>query len=507
MPPATAIPQIFRRLIDQSRDAIFVVEAATSKILDVNEQSCRSLGYTRDELLELRMPAIEEVYDAFGWDEQVAAARRGELDLIETGQRRKTGEVFPVEVSLGLARVDESEYVVATVRDITEKKQLEAKYLRAQRLESIGRLAGGIAHDLNNVLTPVLLATELLRGKVDDAESREFLGFIESGARRGAGMVKQILTFARGAKGERAPVRLPDLIQELLALGREAFPRSVQIKASVDPDLWLVTGDATQLHQVLMNLCVNACDAMPRGGVLEVRAENRWVDHPRPHAQTACAPGPYALVSITDNGTGIPQALQDKIFEPFFTTKGPGKGTGLGLATALGIVENHDGFISLDSRPGRTCFEVFLSAQGHAPADAPRAARRPPRPAAARTILLVEDEQAVRFVTEAVLRQHNYGVLPARDGVEAVEVFSKNRLAIDAAVVDMAMPGMDGPAAIQAISRLCPEVKILAVSGFMDAGTLAARTGRSDIRMLSKPYSSEELLREVGELLEPARAS
>jgi two-component system, cell cycle sensor histidine kinase and response regulator CckA len=500
--PDLTDPELFRRLIDQSSDSIFVVDPDNSDILDINEQACRSLGYTRQELLELTMRDIEQAYDHFTWDEQVASARETGLELVETGQRRKTGEVFPVEISLKHVVLENGTYIVAAVRDITEKKQLEAKYLRAQRLESVGRLAGGIAHDLNNVLAPLLLSMGMLREKMPDPDTQELLDLVEAAAKRGAGMVKQILTFARGAKGERSAVQVEDVLKEIISLGRETFPRTIQLKCNVTPGLWVVKGDATQLHQVVINLCVNACDAMPDGGVLEIQAENRYVDQPRPHAQSCCAPGPYVRISIRDTGSGIPAPLLDKIFEPFFTTKAAGKGTGLGLATALGIVENHEGFISVESEVGKgSCFQVFLSAKEHAPAVEPQKPASPSVNGGARTVLLVEDEEPIRLITQKLLQAQNYRVLTACDGAEALAVFARRQPEIDAIIMDMNMPTMEGPSAIRALRDLNPRVRILAVSGYMDPQTLASKTGHSDIQLLLKPYTGRELSQKLGALL------
>jgi len=495
----TAGLSLFRRLIDHSSDAFFIVDPSDERILDVNEQACRSLGYTREELLALRMRDVEQAYDGFSWSEQADKARLGEVDLIETGQKRKNGEVFPVEISLNHVAIDGAAYIVATARDITEKKQLQAKCLRAQRLESIGRLAGGIAHDLNNVLAPVLLSIELLRARMPDEEAGRILDLIESSTRRGASLVKQILTFARGAKGERSVVQLGEVIRETLALGREAFPRSIQVQSAVAPDLWSISGDRTQLHQVLMNLCVNACDAMSEGGVLEVRAENRWVDLPRPHAQRTAQPGPYVVLSIRDTGYGISPDLLDRIFEPFFTTKEFGKGTGLGLATALGIVENHDGYISVQSELGKgSCFEVFLSAREHVPVAARSASSQPIKGGASRRILLVDDEANVRELAQYILRANNYQVIPAQDGAEALTIYAQKHHEFDAVVMDMAMPVMDGAMAIKEMRKMNPAARILAVSGYTDGRGLQTRAGQNDIPLLNKPYSADQLLRALG---------
>jgi two-component system, cell cycle sensor histidine kinase and response regulator CckA len=501
--PAQKKLEIFRALIDQSSDAIFVVDPQQARIMDVNERACRTLGYTRGELLNLTMPEIEAAYDGFTWHEQVEKVRQGEVELLETGQRRKNGETFPVEISLKLVTVEDRSYVVAAARDITEKKQLEAKFLRAQRLESIGRLAGGIAHDLNNVLGPVLLSVQLLRAKMPDRETQDILDLLEGSARRGTAMIKQILTFARGIKGQRIAVHMRELINETVKIGRETFPRSIQIKAAVPSELWPIIGDGTQLHQVLMNLCLNACDAMPEGGVLELRAENRQVDAKEARRHPEAQAGPYVLLSIRDTGIGIPPEILDKIFEPFFTTKGFGQGTGLGLATALGIVQGHGGFVAVDSELNKgSCFNIFLPAHKDLSAPAAEAAASPSKNGAHRLVLVVEDDRAMRLLTQAVLTAHDYDVLTANDGAEAVALYKDRQQEIQAVIMDMAMPYMDGAAAIRAIRKMNPDARILAVSGLMDQEKAGSIPDLEDITLLVKPYSPNKLLSELVAVIE-----
>jgi PAS domain S-box-containing protein len=494
--------ELFRKLIDQSSDAIFVVDPDSANILDSNETACRVLGYPREELLGLTMLDIEAAYDDFSWPEQVERVRSGELEILETGQRRKNGEVFPVEITLKHVEIEGRRYIVAAARDITEKKQLEAKYLRAQRLESIGRLAGGIAHDLNNVLSPVLLAVQLLRERLADPESQEILNLLENSARRGSGMIRQVLTFARGIKGERVAVHFRELVQELMKMGRETFPRSVQLKANVDSNLWPVIGDATQLHQVLMNLCVNACDAMPEGGVLELRAVNFSVDEKLARRHPGARPGPYVLLSVKDTGVGISSEMLDKIFEPFFTTKGFGKGTGLGLATALGIVQAHGGFMEVQTELNKgSTFQLYLPSQGSQAGEVVEPAAPPAVRGRDELILVVDDEKAVRTVTRAVLTAHGYDVITANDGAEAVALFKQRQADIVAVITDMAMPFMDGAQAIQAIRKLQPAIPILAVSGLMDSERATTLTGDPRLILLTKPYSPDTLLNALAKVL------
>src|SRR5262249_46844327 len=247
--------------------------------------------------------------------------------------------------------------------NISEKKKMEAQFLRTQRMDSIGTLAGGIAHDLNNVLAPILMSVEMLKEKFKDDQSRRMLTILESSAKRGADMVKQVLTFARGVDGERVLLQTRHLIKEVTKIMGETFPKTIQVKSNVSEKLWTIMGDATQLHQVLLNLAVNARDAMPDGGTITVTAENTSLEQIPEQKNFDAKPGFYVVIKVSDSGTGIPPEVIDKIFEPFFTTKEMGKGTGLGLSTVLGIVKSHGGFVQVETEINKgTTFLVYLPA-------------------------------------------------------------------------------------------------------------------------------------------------
>ncbi len=263
--------------------------------------------------------------------------------------------------------------LVGIGRDITDKKHLEEQFLRAQRLESIGRLATGIAHDLNNILAPILISTTLLRQKIQDDEGLEMLTRLEASAKRGANIVRQVLGFGRGLEGQRMPVNSQLLIKDIIHITTETFSKSIQVETTVAPDAGFVSGDMTQLHQVLLNLCVNARDSMPQGGKLTLRVRNFVADAHFVSLNPEAKPAAYVLFEVTDSGHGIPPKVRDRIFEPFFTTKELGKGTGLGLSTTLSIVKSHGGFILVDSESGKgTTFQVYLPAMSKADLDKAR---------------------------------------------------------------------------------------------------------------------------------------
>ncbi|MBK8476928.1 MAG: PAS domain-containing protein [Opitutaceae bacterium] len=416
----------------------------------------------------------------------------------------------------GYALVQDSGYIihdtagqpvrmVGGMRDRTEQKRLEAQYFRAQRMESIGTLAGGIAHDLNNVLTPIMMSIELLRAdEGDDPDSNTIINNIQTSCHRGAELVRQVLSFARGVEGQRLPIHLKDLIEELRGIIGETFPRDITIALRVAEDLWPMTGDPTQLHQVLLNLAINARDAMPHGGTLTLAAANVALDAQFAGTLRAAKAGRYILLQAEDTGLGIPFGIRERIFEPFFTTKELGKGTGLGLATVDAIIKGHGGFVTLDSEMGRgTTFNVYL------PADPARADNpaQPPLPDELRRgrgelVLVVDDEPAIRLVTQRTLETLGYRVFTAGDGAEALAVYAKHQQEIDLVLTDIMMPILDGEATIHVLKRLNPAVRIVAVSGLDIAENIAKITRAGVKDFLPKPYTALTLARVLREVLD-----
>ncbi|HET6407565.1 MAG TPA: PAS domain S-box protein, partial [Chthoniobacteraceae bacterium] len=338
--------------------------------------------------------------------------------------------------------------------DITERKCLERQILRAQRLESIGTLAGGIAHDLNNVLTPIIMSMGLLRLQIPDAEAQNTLDTIETSAHRGADMVRQVLSFAKGVESERVPMNVRDLLKEIHKIVAETFPKNIELKISVKPGLWSMWGDPTQIHQVLLNLCVNARDAMPNGGQICITVRNEKIARSCGTSLRELA-GRYVRIDVEDTGCGIPPNALESIFDPFYTTKEVGRGSGLGLSTSLAIAKSHGGFIQVSSEVGRgTTFTVNLLASEDSidvldslgPRELPRGSGE--------TILLVEDEAPLRSVAQQTLEAFGYRVLSAVDGAEAVAVYARHQDEIDAVITDMTMPIMDGAATIEVLTRI-----------------------------------------------------
>ncbi len=387
--------------------------------------------------------------------------------------------------------------------DITEQKKIEEKLLRAQRLENIGRLAGGIAHDLNNILTPLSMSMDMLVMSCTEPAHKELLSTIQMSLARGGNLLRQILAFSRGAGGQRRVMRLGPLINELAGFFRQTFPRTIPIETAVAADLWPIVADSTQLHQVLTNLCVNARDAMPQGGRLRITAVNSRLDETQARAE-GLTPGPYVVVEVEDTGSGISADILPRIFETFFTTKEVGKGTGLGLSTAAGIVKNHGGRIRVASEVGQgSRFAVLLPAQ-ETTTEAAEPERKEIVGGKGELVLVIDDEAALLQMARLTLVAAGYQVLTAQNGVEALTVFSRQPSDIQVVVTDLAMPLLDGPATIQALRRLNPAVRIIVFSALATGPEIAEAAGAK--AFLAKPYTVEALLATLRSALDSSRS-
>lgn len=380
--------------------------------------------------------------------------------------------------------------------DITQKKELEAQFFRAQRLESIGTLASGIAHDLNNVLAPILMSAQLLESQLHDDRSKRLLPILISNAKRGANLVKQVLSFTRGVEGDRTFLQLNHLIREIHQFVKETFPKSIEISTHIAPNLLTVSADVNQLHQVLINLCVNARDAMPNGGRLTISAENFVVDQNYAKMYLDAQVGSYVLLTVADTGVGIAQKILDRIFEPFFTTKDLGKGTGLGLSTLVGIIKSHGGFVNVYSEVGKgSQFKVYLPAQETTENAEEQELGLPC--GNGELILVVDDEDSIRDVTKRSLENYNYKAITACDGIEAIALYAEHQNEISVVLTDMVMPSMDGVTTIRTLRKMNPAVKIIAVSGLAFSEKIHTVTNMGVKAFLSKPYTAEQLLQTI----------
>lgn len=482
-------------LLDKARDAILVMDA-DGVITYWNAGAERLYGWTAEEALQKLNAATLSKFDEVKYRDALQHTVTQEEWHGELTQTNKDGRSLFVESRWSLIREGDNPKAILMINtDVTEKKKLEAQFLRAQRLESIGTLAGGIAHDLNNVLTPILVSLKLLREMKGETPD-EVLDTLEASAHRGASIVQQVLSFARGVEGEKALLQVKHPLNEVLKIAKDVFPRTVEIRSHFDPDLWPVHGDTTRLHQVFMNLVVNARDAMPNGGRLSITAENTHIDENYARMQPDAKPGSYVVVTVSDTGAGIPAGLLTKIFEPFFTTKEIGKGTGLGLSTAAGIVRSHGGFLTVYSEHGKgSSFKVYLpAAENHKATKTPREKVADFPQGRGELVMVIDDEIAIREIIKVTLENNGYKVLFAPDGAEAVALFASQKRKPQVVMVDLMMPFMDGIATIRSLQKLDPGAKFVAISGLMDQARIGQLHDIGGVSFLAKPFTTEQLL-------------
>ena len=493
-------------LLDKARDAI-LVRGIDGTILFWNKGAELVYGWTRDEALGRN---VSELYYAdprkFVEANSLTLSHgewQGEVQHLTKARR----EII-IEARWTLIRDNEGrpKSVLAINTDITERKKIEAQFLRAQRMESIGTLAGGVAHDLNNILAPIMMAIELLKDLSNDPQAAKILETLDVSAKRGADIVRQVLSFARGLEGQRIEIQPKHLLKDLTTIIKDTFPKNIRLHFSIPNDVWTILGDPTQVHQILLNLCVNARDAMPIGGNLTIAVENCVLDEQYAAMNIQAAPGRYVNLSVTDSGTGITPDILDKIFEPFFTTKPLDKGTGLGLSTVMAIVKSHDGVINVYSEPGRgTTFKVYLPAiELSAEARKELAVEASLPRGNGETVLVVEDESSILTITTQTLQAFGYRVLTATDGAEALAIYAEHKNEIAVVLTDMMMPILDGPSTIQALMRINPRIKIVAASGLNANGGVPKARGSGVKHFLTKPYTAGTLLKTLRAILDEA---
>lgn len=487
-------------LLNLASDAI-IVRDLDNYVLFWNQGAERLYGFTSEEMVGAK------TLDTFVKVRNYEA----EIELLRTGfwfgqlqHQHKDKRDIIVNSRWTLVRDDDGKptSVLVINTDMTETKKLESQFLRAQRLEGIGTLASGIAHDLNNILSPILMSCGILRREFEDEDTIKMLNIIEGSAERGAGIVRQVLTFARGVEGERVLIQLKHLVSELAKVMAQTFPRNIDIQTNFPPDLWTVLGDATQLHQVLLNLCVNARDAMPKGGSITLSAENVNIDQHFASMNPGAQLGPHVALRASDTGTGMTPEVMEKIFDPFFTTKEVGKGTGLGLATVIGIIKSHGGFLTLQSEVGvGTTFSVFLPAAQDANAGAAAKEEAPITGGRGELVLVVDDEPPIREALVRTLTANGYRAYTAEDGSDALALYFQRRNEIKLVLTDIAMAQMDGVALVRSLRKLDPQVRVIVSSGHFQKENMVVLEGLGVKTFLDKPYTAEKLLRAVSAAL------
>ncbi|HWA26821.1 MAG TPA: ATP-binding protein [Lacunisphaera sp.] len=468
-------------------DAVFITDTASGCITHANQGATRLLGVEAVTLVGQSLANLKGRPPAATEDGTWLRCADGRFVEVEAREQALPGNAA-------------QKLTVTVARDISGRRREEKQRLRAQRLESLGTLAGGVAHDMNNMLTPVILMLDDLQ-ETGHHPSPDMLATVRTSVRRGATMLRQLLTFGHGFEGERAPLDMEKVIEEISRIVASTFPKSITFETKVAHHLPAVLGDATQIHQVLLNLCVNARDALPAGGTISVSATHLRLDAIAASTWSDAKPGDYVQLDVADNGQGIPPAILDRIFDPFFTTKSADKGTGLGLSTSLGIIRGHGGSIRVYSVPNRgTRFTVLLPTAAAVPV-----ATAPAHPevfeGGGRTVLVVEDEDSIRDLLQRTLARMSLKVLPARNGIEGLELYQQHRSALSLVITDLHMPGLDGQSIMRAIRAASPQLPILVMSGRIDEPTLASLRTHGMTGLIDKPFGYDVVLAAVRRVL------
>jgi PAS domain S-box-containing protein len=496
--------------VEQSPVSIGITDAA-GVIQYVNPSFALACGYGHEQLRGQTMRILNsgattpEQYREL-WD-TITSGRvwRGQFC-----NRKSTGDLFWERESIFPMRDDGGKitHFVTVKEDITELRELEDHLRRSQRMEAVGTLASGIAHDLNNILSPMLLLPELLKETVQGEKEVELLDLIAQGAQRASDVVKQLLTFIRGSGGERVPLHLRHLLNEFQALLAETFPREIVLHFDVSPNLLPVLGETTQLHQVLLNLCMNSRDAMPGGGTITLHAANTVVDAELARVSPLAKPGPHVLISVTDTGHGMTPNVMERVFDPFFTTKGIGAGTGLGLSTALGIVRSHGGFMTVSSKPDEgATFRIYLPG-AHSDSLAPSRVATTGLPEGnSELILIVDDEPSIRGATRLALETHGYRALVASGGADGLVLFRQHASEISLVLTDVMMPGMSGVAMLREMLVIEPRLKALVMTGMTSNSNRAEIATLGVGEPLAKPFRPRDLIAAVQGVLSRAGRS
>ena len=489
-------------LLDCVKDAIYVVDS-NDRIFYWNRTAEKLYGWTAEEAVGKELGALLNPEGSVTYAE-------AQKQVLEFGEW--SGEIVQISKSKTFLTIQshwilmpdpeqKTHRLLVTNIDLTHQKQMEARFLRSQRMESLGTLASGIAHDLNNVLSPIMMAVQFLKDVVTDEASKTMLDTLEISTQRGASIIKQVLTFARGVEGDQIILQPKYLIKEISRIVQETFPKNIVVKLNYPSNLWAIKGDATQLNQALLNLAINARDAMADGGQLSLIADNVQLDDGYAVMNPSAKKGPYVVLTVEDTGHGIPRDMLDKIFDPFFTTKSVGKGAGLGLSAAIGIIKSHGGFIHVQSDLGKgSQFRIYIPAivleDGVAATNNVESVPQ----GTGQLVLVVEDEEALLNISQKILEKNGYRVLLAKDGTEAIAQFVQNQEAIKAVITDMVMPYMDGVSTIRALRKMKPDILIIAASGNMAHQEEAEAKGATVDAFLTKPFTAIQLLRTMDEV-------
>lgn len=490
-----------RAIFDFATDGIIVLDK-NGTIINVNEKACDIHGFDRSALIGISMELLDTESNKEHFRNRLTRILNGESLIYETEHYRKDGSKVLLEVSSKVIDIGGETYIQSFHRDITEKKRIQEQLMHSTKMESIGVLAGGIAHNFNNILTAILGYAELLLefSTLDDV-SRQRVRNIESSARKAGVMVSKLLSFARRESHEVLPLNLHDVINDSLKIFGGALNKNIGLKLNFSEHTPVIEGDPNQIEQIIMNLMVNAKDAMPDGGHITITTRLMDIQEGRTDIPSYVQPGRYVIFSFSDTGTGIPQDIINRIFDPFFTTKEKGKGTGLGLATVYGIVKDHKGYIAVHSELKKgTTFEIFFPLSG-------RTSQSIVKPSMTiiegnENIMIVDDDTDVLNFLSDLLENHGYHVMPVNNALNAIDIFKANAAKINLVVTDIVMPLVEGNDLINILKNINPDIKILAISGFSD--TTIRKDGSVDA-FLKKPFEQTELLATIRQILDTGK--
>jgi PAS domain S-box-containing protein len=486
-----------RFIFDNATDGIMVLDR-NGNIINVNKKACEIHGFDRDALLGVNIEILEVRGNKEASAERLSRILNGESLIYEAPHYKKNGDKVLLEVSANRIEIDGKLYIQSFYRDITEKKRIQDQLMHSQKMDSVGVLAGGIAHNFNNILTAILGNAELLLEYSDLADTaKKRVQSIEVSSRKAGVMVSKLLSFARKDSHEILPLNLHDLIQDSLKLFEGVLDKRIGIKVKFCQNNPTIEGDPNQIEQVIMNLMVNARDAMPSGGLISIITNVVEFSEDAPSIPSYIAPGRYVMLAVSDTGTGIPPDIVNRIFDPFFTTKEKGKGTGLGLATVYGIVKDHQGYISVQSeKDNGTTFHIYLPLSGKMVQHVTRA--QPFTVEGEENILLVDDDKDVLTMMKDLLEKHGYNVITSHSAIMALDIFRESADSIHMVITDMVMPLMEGQPFIEEIRKLKPGIKIIAISGYSDE---KIKKENFDL-FLKKPFETMQLLTAVRNLLD-----
>jgi PAS domain S-box-containing protein len=487
-----------KSIFDNATDGV-IVQDRNGTIMNVNKKACEIHGFERDSLIGVSIELLEARGDKTQIDERRERILHGDSIIYETEHYRREGEKVDLEVSSKAIEIGGEIFIQSFYRDITEKKRIQEQLMHSQKMESVGALAGGIAHNFNNILTTILGYSELLLEFSElDETSKLKVRNIESSARKAGVMVSKLLSFARREAHEIVPLNLHDVINDSVRLFEGVLDKRIGIKMKLTSPLQNIEGDPNQIEQILMNLMVNARDAMPDGGLITIRTEATDVGKDRYEAPAYIIPGKYIVLVVSDTGSGISKQLMSKIFDPFFTTKEKGKGTGLGLATVYGIVKDHKGYISVESEPGKgSIFSIYFPASENV-------FRGIEKPGVVsiqgyENIMVVDDDVDVLNFVKEILENHGYQIMPVSNSLNAIDMFKTNFETIQLVITDIMMPLMEGQELIKNLKQIKPGIKVIGISGYSD--TSVSKDKMVDA-FIKKPFQSMELLAAVRRLLD-----